>query len=344
METQLDVCSSIKTQKKWREGGNWWAHPPKPWGRCGSDLRDREMKGSSALFLCVTPVHRHCSLSLGFPENTTLAPPGSHLHNLGIRKNRPFPSGSRKRCQFLWCKFFHPGQRRATTLRSLNGEGRRAVHGWLSWAWLSRCEQVQARSSTALSILHPPCPPTKTWIIPDLCFQAMLQRRQRRKPISTPGGNCYNTGTGRAGPKCVGVGGRLWSPLPGLELGPLRRLHRDRCLYAPKRVHQTHKCGGGRACRGNTLHKDPQECSWSGWGWKELREWLEGRSEKLRDTCQAWSWAGHGSWGPRMPSKKFGFLSYQPGAFILFVVAGTLLLWKRHVWSQFIKQINILCH
>lgn len=114
--------SPTKTEKV-EGGGKWLAHPTKLWGKCRSGIRDGGVKCSSALFLCLTPmhlsVHQHHSLRLSFQENTTLTLLYSHLdHQKGTRKKRTLPQW------FYEVKpiFSHPSQFQATALRSLNGE------------------------------------------------------------------------------------------------------------------------------------------------------------------------------------------------------------------------------
>ena len=69
-------------------------------------------------------VSRHPSLRLSFPENTTLAPPDSHLDDLDTRKkkktNKLFSSDSKKWCKFSRWDYSPVAPFPAITLRSLH--------------------------------------------------------------------------------------------------------------------------------------------------------------------------------------------------------------------------------
>lgn len=106
-------------------------------------------------------VSRHPSLRLSFPENTTLAPPDSHLDDLDTRKkkqtNKLFSSDSKKWCKFSRWDYSPVAPFPAITLRSLHPkEWGRDGHKRLSWAWRSRCKQVGEEHSEEM-----PC--TKTY-------------------------------------------------------------------------------------------------------------------------------------------------------------------------------------
>lgn len=183
--------SSTETQTKKREVGTGWLTHLNH-GACGPGHRDRGMKCSSAFYvslLCISIIS-----SVWVFQKTQPWPPSSHLDHLSIRKKRTLPSGSRKWCRFPWCKYSHPGQCPATTLRPLDGESGRDVHRGLSRAWLSRWEQVQASSSTPLSTphstpLHTHLQKPELYLAP--AFKGMFGRRQRRKSIiSRQCGNC----------------------------------------------------------------------------------------------------------------------------------------------------------
>lgn len=122
-------------------------------------------------------------------------------------------------------------------------------------------EQVTAGTSqlqhtTEHTTQHtPPYAPTKAWIIPGPYFQGNVSE-ETEKEISNFKTVWWLLGYRHKWRWSIGE----VIPLPGLELGP-QRPYRERCLYAWKHVHQTHKCSGGRACRGNTMHKAPPECN-----------------------------------------------------------------------------------